>query len=182
MDELKLIAIVGSLRTASVNRAIERAAAINTPADVALVVHPVANLPFYNGDVEDRGLPAEVEELHEVVANADGIIFFTPEYNSSLPAVSKNVIDWLSRPPRSFDGKAVTAVSATPGGRAGAGVLGHFVDIMTHLPVRLFDETHGIGSYPTKLDESGELDDSDAISDLAAFLQRFATFARSTDA
>jgi len=178
MEELKLVAIVGSLRSASVNRAIERAASSRMPDGVALILHPIANVPLYNGDVEERGIPESVIQLHDAVAGANGIIFFTPEYNSSLPAVSKNVIDWLSRPPQSWDGKAVTAVSATPGGRAGAGVLGHFVDIMTHLPVRLFEETHGIGNYPEKLDESGELADAEALRDLASFLERFAAFAR----
>lgn len=56
----------------------------------------------------------------------NGIIFFTPEYNSSFPAVTKNVIDWLSREPHGWNDKAVTAVAATPSRRAGAGVLGHF--------------------------------------------------------
>lgn len=179
MHELNIVAIVGSLRSGSVNRAIERAASSHAPDAMKLTLHPVANIPLYNGDVEERETPASVVDLHQVVGDADGLIFFTPEYNSSLPAVTKNVIDWLSRPPKAWEGTAVTAVAATPGGRAGAGVLGHFVDIMTHLPVRLFDETHGIGRYPSKLDESGELADTEAIADLSAFLGRFADFARS---
>ena len=178
MEELTIAVIVGSLRSGSVNRAIERAASSNAPDGMRLTLHPVANLPLYNGDVEERGIPEEVSALHDTVAAADGLIFFTPEYNSSLPAVTKNVIDWLSRPPKLWEGTAVTAIAATPGGRAGAGVLGHFVDIMTYLPIRLFDETHGIGSYPDKLDASGELADPEAISELTAFLQRFGDFAR----
>ena len=79
-----------------------RAAIALAPDSMSLTLHPIADVPLYNGDVEERGLPAGVVELNEAVSAADGVIFFTPEYNTSLPAVTKNIIDWLSRPqPRS---------------------------------------------------------------------------------
>jgi NAD(P)H-dependent FMN reductase len=178
MEPLNIVAIVGSLRVGSVNRAAARAAIANSPDDVAITLHPIADLPFYNGDVEDNGLPAPVQMLHDVVGAADGVVLFTPEYNSSFPAVMKNAIDWLSRPPRSFEGIPFTVVSATPGGRAGLGVRGHFVDIMTHLPVRLFGETLGIGRYADKLDENGEFTDDETDQEIAEFLGRYAEFIR----
>jgi len=111
------------------------------------------------------------------VAAADGVIFFTPEYNSSLPAVTKNVIDWLSRPPTSLEGKPFAAVATTPGGRAGAGVLGHIADIYDHMSDRYPRfESLGIGGYPAKLDEAGELADPDARAELAEWLGRFVDF------
>lgn len=177
MEPLNLVALVGSLRVGSVNRAAARAAIAGAPEGVAIALHPIADLPFYNGDVEDQGVPASVQQLHDVVGGSDGVIFFTPEYNSSLPAVMKNAIDWLSRPPRSFEGVPFTAVSATPGGRAGLGVRGHFVDILTHLPVRLFDETLGLGAYGDRLDENGEFTEA-TVAEIAGFVGRFAEFAR----
>jgi chromate reductase len=178
VEQLQIVIIVGSLRSESVNRASARAAMALLPDDVNATIHPIADIPLYNGDVEAQGLPESVAKLHEVAARSDGLLFFTPEYNSSFPAVTKNVIDWLSREPNGWTGKAVSAVAATPGRRAGAGVLGHFAQSLGRVPVRLFPETLGIGSYNDKLDEAGELDDQATRDELAAFLYRFVAFAR----
>lgn len=179
MTKLQLIAIVGSLRHDSVNGAVARAAMANTPDDVELTLYPVAELPLYNGDDEAAGPPPAVVALIERVAGCGGLMFFSPEYNSSLPAVVKNTIDWLSRPPRAYEGTPVTLVSATPGGRAGLGVRSHFSDIMAHQPIRLF-EPMGIGSYGDKITD-GELTDDVTIAELADFLQRFAGFCRAIE-
>lgn len=177
MAKTNLIAIVGSLRSASANRAVARAAIALTAEDVSLTIHPIADVPMYNGDVEDRGLPESVVALHEAVTSADGVIFFTPEYNSSLPAVTKNVIDWLSRPPTSLEGKPFAAVATSPGGRAGAGVLAHIADIYDHIAETYPRfESLGIGRYPDKFDEAGELADVDARAELADWLARFVDF------
>ncbi len=169
-----VLAIVGSLRKGSVNRATARAAAALAGDDVSVTILPIADVPLYNGDVEDRGLPESVVALHEAVAAADGVIFFTPEYNGSLPAVAKNVIDWLSRPPNALENTPTAAVATTPGGRAGAGVLGHFEQILDHmLGDYIRFESHGIGKYFDKLDEDGELADEDARAELGAWLARF---------
>ena len=174
---MNVIGIVGSLRHNSVNASIARTAVERAPEPIAIQLFDVHEIPLYNGDIEVDGAPRVVTELQERVAAADGLIFFTPEYNSSLPAVVKNVIDWLSRPPRLYEGTPVTAVSTTPGRRSGAAVLAHFSQIMEHQPTRLFSETLGIGSYAEKLDDSGALVDPDTIASLQAFLERFAEFA-----
>ncbi len=178
---MRILAVVGSLRHNSVNAATARAAATRAPTGVAIEILDVSDIPLYNGDIEADGGPLAVVAMQHRVAAADGIVFFTPEYNSSLPAVVKNVIDWLSRPPRSYEGTAVTAIATTPGRRAGAGVLAHFTQIMEHQPTRLFGETLGIGSYTGKLDADGELVDPATLEELHDFLERFADFA-ATDA
>jgi len=177
MSEKQIVVLVGSLRSGSVNRAIARAAIALAPADLSLAIHSIADVPMYNGDVEERGVPASVVELHEVVAAADGVLFFTPEYNGSLPAVLKNVIDWLSRPPTALEGKPLAGVATTPGRRAGAGVLAHFEQIFDHMRAEYprFDSL-GIGSYGDKLDEAGELADEATRAELADWLTRFAAF------
>lgn len=179
-ERARICVIVGSLRAGSVNRAIARAAAALAPADVELKIHPVADVPLYNGDVEERGVPESVKELHAVVAASTGVLFFTPEYNGSLPAVLKNVIDWLSRPPHALEGKPLAAVATTPGGRAGEGVLSHFAQIFDHMRADYprFDSL-GIGTYGDKLDESGELADPATREQLAAWLGQFIEFAQS---
>ncbi len=177
MEEKRVVVIVGSLRSWSVNRAIARAAIALAPEGLKLAIHPIADVPLYNGDVEDRGTPSSVGELHAVISAADGVLFFTPEYNGSLPAVTKNVIDWLSRPPHALEGKPLAAIATTPGRRAGAGVLAHFEQIFDHMRADYprFDSL-GIGSYEDKLDEAGELADPDTRAELADWLSRFAAF------
>lgn len=178
---MNVVGIVGSLRRASVNAATARAAVVHAPEGLEIDLLDVSELPIYNGDLEDEGLPGVVDDLQGRVADADGLVFFTPEYNSSLPALTKNVIDWLSRPPRRYSGTPVTAVATTPGRRAGAGVLAHFAQIMEHQPTRLFPETLGIGSYAEKFDGDGALADPESISELRSFLQRFADFAATSE-
>lgn len=170
----ELVAVVGSLRRASLNAATARAAA--TVADPAsLTIHDVSELPFYDGDVEAVGLPPPVRRLNEVVGACDGLMLFSPEYNGSFPAVTKNVIDWLSRPPKVWEDLPIALVATSPGSRAGLGVREHFTAILERRPVRLFG-TLGMGSVSDRLGEDGELAELDALAELADFVSRFADF------
>lgn len=174
MGSSGIVGIVGSLRGGSVHGLLARTAAARRDD---LTLFDTASLPLYDGDAEAAGPPAAALALHEAVAGAAGVVFFSPEYNSSFPAVTKNAIDWMSRPPRSYEGRAVTMITTSPGGRAGLGVREHFATIMGFQPVRLFD-TLGLARYGDRLDASGELDD-DTMAEVDEFLGRFAEFARS---
>jgi len=177
MTQLSLLAIVGSLRTGSVNAATARAAMAAAPEGVDIVLHDVHDLPLYHGDEEEAGPPAPMLALHAAVAKSDGLIFFSPEYNGSFPAVTKNAIDWLSRPPTAWEGTPVTLVTTTPGSRAGMGLRDHFTTVMTRMPTRLFDPI-GFGNYGERL-TNGEITDPVTIAELADFLAKFAEFCRS---
>ena len=172
MSDVNIMVVVGSLRAGSVNGAIARAAIAAAGDGVTMQLFDLSNVPIYNGDVEEAGLPAEVQALHDAASACDGVMIFSPEYNSSLPAVTKNMIDWLSRPPKPWTDKAVTLVTTTPGGRAGAGIRDHFVTIVDHQPVRVHPPL-GIGSYGDKLTD-GELTDEATLADLADFVAAFA--------
>ena len=118
---ISLIGISGSVRSGSYNLALLRAAALLMPPDSKLHIESIGNIPLYNGDEEaEKGVPDAVEHLKDQIANADGLLLVTPEYNNSIPGVAKNAIDWLSRPPkdisRVFGGKAVAIAGASPGG------------------------------------------------------------------
>jgi chromate reductase len=77
----------------------------------------IRGIPVYDADVEAEGDPAPVAEFKRAVGAADGLLIATPEYNYGVPGVTKNVIDWASRPPRKsvLDGKPVAVMGATPG-------------------------------------------------------------------
>ncbi|MGO9155914.1 NAD(P)H-dependent oxidoreductase [Mycobacterium sp.] len=102
---ITVLALVGSLRAASVNRQIAQLAAEVAPEGVTVTLFDgLGDLPFYNEEIDDatndavEHAPALVEALRAAAADADAVLVVTPEYNGSIPAVIKNAIDWLSRP------------------------------------------------------------------------------------
>ncbi|HEY9236659.1 MULTISPECIES: NADPH-dependent FMN reductase [Phenylobacterium] len=117
---LRIVGLSGSLRQASLNAHLLRAAARLAPPELQIEIGTIRGVPLYDADVEAQGMPAEVEALKDAIAGADGLFLVTPEYNNSIPGVFKNAIDWLSRPPadipRVFEGKPVGFIGASPGG------------------------------------------------------------------
>lgn len=176
--EIHIAAVVGSLRHNSVNSAVLRAAVANLPAGIRLEPFDLAEVPLYNGDIEDIGDPAAVVALKQAVANADGLLIVTPEYNRSVPAVTKNAVDWLSRPPRRsvLADKPVGIIAATPGRHDATGVRAHLGTAVAANTHQLFPESLGIASVNDKLDSGGELIDPDTINMLAGWLGRFGSF------
>lgn len=180
--EIHIAAVVGSLRSNSVNAAVLRAAVANAPARSKIEPFDLADVPLYNGDLEDRGEPAAVTALKQAVASADGLLVVTPEYNRSVPAVTKNAIDWLSRPPRRgvLVDKPVGIVAATPGRHDAAGVRAHLGVAVAANTRLLFPETLGISGIGGKLNEEGELIDLGTVDKLSSWLDRFAGFVTDT--
>ena len=116
-----IVGLGGSLRAASLNAGLLRAAAELAPAGTTFAPHRIAEIPLYDGDAEAaHGLPPRVTALKDAIAAADGLLIATPEYNGSIPGVLKNAIDWLSRPTddiaRVFGGKPVALIGASPSG------------------------------------------------------------------
>ena len=100
MPDIKVLALVGSLRAASINRQIAELAADVAPDGVTVTIFDkLGELPFYNEEIDNEAdVPAAVTALRAAAAEADAALVVTPEYNGSIPAVLKNAIDWLSRP------------------------------------------------------------------------------------
>jgi len=112
---MRILAISGSLRADSYNSRLLRIAAEEAPAGADFDIYDgLATIPPYDADHDIGDGPEPVRELRELIVNSDGLVFSTPEYNSSIPGVLKNAIDWASRP------RATTPLAGKPAGVMGA--------------------------------------------------------------
>lgn len=183
---ITIAALSGSLRQASYNSALLRAAAALGPNGVSIEIASIRDIPLYDGDLEvSSGLPAAVSELKAIIANADGLLLATPEYNNSIPGVMKNAIDWLTRPggdiPKVFGGLPVAVIGASPGG------FGTVMAQAAWLPV-----LRALGTYPWfggrllvpraghVFDESMSIAHADMREHLRAFITGFSEFVRTS--
>jgi NAD(P)H-dependent FMN reductase len=141
MTDTRIAVLVGSLRADSVNRKLAEVLREQAPAGVTLdIVEGLDRLPFYNQDLDAEQVPEPAAELRQRIADADGVLAVTPEYNGTMPAVLNNAIDWLSRPygagalvgkpfavvgttPTPYGGKWAHADAARSAGIAGAAVI-----------------------------------------------------------
>lgn len=116
-DLVRVLGFAGSLRRGSYNRALLAACVELALEGMEVAKVALDTLPLFNADVEADGDPQPVAELKRAVAAADGLLVVTPEYNAGLPAVTKNAIDWLSRPARDsvLIGRPSAVLGATPG-------------------------------------------------------------------
>ena len=117
MEQMRIMGFAGSLRRASYNRGLVRAAAGLAPAGITVDVMDLADIPLYDQDVEDAGEPASVVAFKEAMGRADALLVATPEYNHGVPGVLKNAIDWASRPrvTSPLRDKPVAVMGASPG-------------------------------------------------------------------
>lgn len=175
---LTLLAIPGSLRRASLNRAVIASAAELAPDGVTVVTHDLSAVPLYDGDVEAAGVPDGVVALKKAIADADGVVISTPEYNHSIPGVVKNAIDWVSRKDNPLRGTPCAVLSASPGGGGGS---------RAQAPLKMVLHTLGAELPPLRelairqasdKIENGELTDSETRERFATLLADFAAWIR----
>ena len=181
---MRILGLSGSLRKASFNSALLRAAAQSMPPGAELDIGTIAGIPLYDGDLEAaEGLPGPVAELKEQIVRADGLLLVSPEYNNSLPGVFKNAIDWTTRPAsdidRVFKGKKVALMGAS------AGAFGTILSQNAWLPVL---RTLGMEPWSSgrllvpkaamAFDESGALVDDKIRARLRRFLDGFVAHLR----
>lgn len=116
-ERLKTLAFAGSLRERSFNRALIRNVVERAPDALEIDTFDLSGIPLFNADVEAEGDPDPVARLKAAIHEADLVLIATPEYNQGLPAVTKNAVDWASRPPKphALDGRPVAIMGATPG-------------------------------------------------------------------
>jgi chromate reductase len=112
---MRIAVLVGSLREESFNRRLAEAIIRLAPPSVTFSFSRLDDIPLYNQD-DDGGPSAPVQHLKKEIADADGVLFVTPEYNRSVPGVLKNAIDHASRP------YGQSAWAGTPAGVLGVSI------------------------------------------------------------
>jgi chromate reductase len=118
MSAIRILGLSGSLRSGSHNTALLRAAALSLPSGVELEVYDgLRDLPHYDADLDVEPEHETVARLRQAIADADGVLISTPEFNGSIPGVLKNALDWASRPfpDSTLKGKPVAVVGASTG-------------------------------------------------------------------
>lgn len=174
-DTLRILGIAGSLRRASVNAGLLRAARAAAPEGMEITIHDIREIPLYDGDVEAQGFPAPVVALKEAIRASDGVLIATPEYNYSIPGVLKNAIDWVSRPRSEdpFSNKPLAIMGA--GGRLGTGrAQYHLRQVAVELESFTMAKPELLVQRPwEKFDKLGNLTDEATAKELAAFLAAF---------
>ncbi|MDF3035193.1 MAG: NAD(P)H-dependent oxidoreductase [Paucimonas sp.] len=179
-----LIGISGSLRTASLNSALLRAASQLMPVGATLEIAAIKGIPLYDGDVEARdGIPQAVAALKDRIAAADGLLLVTPEYNNGIPGVLKNAIDWLSRPgsdiPRVFGNRPTAVIGASPGGFGTIMAQNAWLPVLKTLGTQTWSGSKLMVSRANTLfNEAGELTDEKSREQLKQFMEGFVAYCR----
>lgn len=171
----KIGVFVGSLRKESYNLKTAKALISLAPESLSLEIVPIGELPLYNEDLE-KSLPDQWKVLREKLSSFDGVIFVTPEYNRSVPAVLKNAIDVGSRPysKNGWDGKPGAVVSVSKGKIGGFGANHHVRQslVFINVPVMPMPEAY-IGEAPALFDGNGTLTNESTSEFLRKFMKAY---------
>jgi len=160
-EEIKVLGVCGSLRKASFSMAALRACKELMPAGMSMTIAQIGEIPMYNQDIFDAGIPQPAKRFYDDVAAADGVLIASPEYNFSLPPVLKNAIDWVSKMPKQpFENKPIALFSASQGPLGGARVQYDLRRILVQLWGLVLPRPEVfIGVAQTKFDKEGKLTD-----------------------
>jgi chromate reductase len=177
---MNVLAISGSLRRDSHNTNLLRSAAQLAPADVSIELWDgLRDVPPFDEDYE-ASEPAAVAQMRAAVAEADAVLFATPEYNSSIPGQLKNAIDWLSRPKliAALRNKPVAVVGASTGAFGAVWAQAELRKVLAASGARVIEGDVAVGHAPERFDENGILNDDDLREQLAEVLELLVEAAR----
>ncbi len=169
----KIAGIVGSLRRESLNRMLLQAAAGLMPPDAELVTwDELDRVPPFNEDWEADPVPLTIATLRQAIADADGLLIATPEYNGSIPGQLKNAVDWASRPygRAVLQGKPAAVISASPLPSGAAGAAAELRKVLTRARASVADAGLVVPSASTQFGPDGQLADSGLSGQLRAVI------------
>jgi len=167
---MNVLAISGSLRKASHNTALLRAAASHAPEGIEVELYNGLQwLPPYNEDWDNDTPPAEAAKLRRKIAEADAVLIATPEYNGTIPGQLKQVVDWGSRPygqDAAFYGKPVAVIGASISDYGALWAQDHLRKALSIAGARVTEVDLPVGQVATKFNQAGELIDAETIERL----------------
>jgi chromate reductase len=178
---MNVCVLVGSLRRASFTGMLANTLMSLAPSSMKPEVVEIGQLPFYNQDLERLidPPPAPWTAFRQRVKTADAVLFVTPEYNRSVPAVLKNALDVGSRPYGSsvWDRKPGAVVSGSPGAIGAFGANHHLRQSLVFLNVPTMQQPEAYVGHVDKLfDEHGKLVSDGTRKFLQEFMQAFANW------
>ena len=176
MPVTRILGISGSLRRDSHNTSLLRAAAEAAGPDVEFELYDsLKQVPPYDEDDDVYPRPASVEHLAAAISAADGVLFATPEYNSSIPGQLKNAIDWISRPVATnvLRNKPVAVVGASTGAFGAVWAQAELRKVLAALGARVLDFELPVPHAHTRFDE-GELTDEEIRASLGDAMETLA--------
>jgi len=178
--KLKILGFAGSIRIASYNKALLRAAADLMPEGTNLEIFDIDGIPAFNQDTENN-MPEKVKDFKSKIREADAILIATPEYNYSVPGVLKNAIDFATRPygDNPFNEKPVAIMSASVGMLGGARAQYHLRQIFVYLNMYPINGPEVIVTFAQdKFDANGKLIDENTQQFLRQLLQNLVNWTR----
>src|SRR6202045_1576872 len=112
---VRIVGISGSLRRASFSTSLIRLLAQRAGPGMVISLAEMSEIPLYNEDLDGDEKPAAVQAINAAIAESDGVLIVTPEYNHGVPGVLKNALDWASRPVFNsvLKGKPVSIISSS---------------------------------------------------------------------
>ena len=165
----KILAFAGSTRSGSFNKKLidfAADAAGKSGADVTLIDLRDYPIPLYDADLEAAdGIPENARKLKELFNGQHGFLIASPEYNSTITPLMKNVIDWLTRPIEgeksyaSFEGKVAGIMSASPGALGGLRSLAQLRALLENIRLIVLPDQQAISSAHKAFDDDGALND-----------------------
>ena len=181
----KLLIFAGSTRQNSFNRKLAFVAANLARASGAEVTHlelSDLDIPMYNADLEAQGTPADVMKLKQILFEHPAWIICSPEYNGSYTALLKNTIDWATSPVKSdpawqegfksFTGKVVGILSASPGALGGLRSQSHLVPLLLNAQCWVAPKAFALGRAADAFGPEGELLDDDHLKSVQAVVDQ----------
>src|SRR5436305_11253403 len=166
---MKILGISGSLRRASHNRKLLLAARELLPDGAELELWDgLKEVPPYNEDDDVDPAPAAVARLRAAIAGADAVLIATPEYNSSIPGVLKNAIDWASRPLATnvLRNKPVAVVGASTGAFGAVWAQAELRKVLAATGARVVEGEVAVGHAQRRFDADGRLSDENLVGQL----------------
>ena len=169
--EKKITVLVGSLRKESFNRKIAMELIRLAPKSLNMELVEIGDLPFYNEDLEENP-PKQWTDFRETIKNSDGVLFVSPEYNRTIPAVLKNAIDVASRPGGKsvWKGKPGSVVTASPSGIGGFGANHNIRQAVVFLDIPMMQQPE---MYLGKVHELFQEDGKTVIESTEKFLKTY---------